>query len=75
MVVEAAAAGLGVAIASRSMFEKQLADGRLVAPFDIELPTESAYYLAYPEERENNAKITAFKGLDSCGVEHRTALA
>ena len=61
MVVEAAVAGLGVAIASRSMLEKHLEDGRLVVPFDVEVPTESAYYLAYPEERENNAKIIGFK--------------
>lgn len=60
MVVEAAVAGLGVAIASRSVLERHIEEGRLVVPFDIELPSESAYYLVYPEHRRDNAKIVAF---------------
>ena len=50
MAVEAAVAGLGVAIANRPLVEAHLRDGRLVIPFDIELPSDSAYYLVYPQE-------------------------
>ena len=61
MAVEAAVAGLGVAIANRALVEAHVREGRLVIPFAIELPSESAYYLVYPEERTRNAKIIAFK--------------
>jgi LysR family glycine cleavage system transcriptional activator len=61
MAVDAAVAGLGVAIATRALVETHVREGRLVVPFDIRLPGDSAYYFVYPEERENNAKIVAFK--------------
>ena len=61
MAVEAAIAGLGVAIANRRLVEAQVKAGRLVIPFDVELPTDSAYYLVYPEERARDRKIKAFK--------------
>ncbi len=60
MATEAAIAGLGVALANRRMIEAYLNDGRLVIPFDFQLPGESAYYLVYLEERAGNEKIEAF---------------
>jgi len=60
MVVEAAAAGLGVALANRALVEEQLRSGRLVVPFDIELPGANAYYLVYLEDRAGEPKIAAF---------------
>lgn len=61
MAVEAAIAGLGVALANRRMVEAHLQEGRLVIPFDIQLPGDSAYYLVYPEERAGGKKIVAFR--------------
>ncbi len=61
LALEAAAAGLGVAIADRCLVAKDLASGQLVVPFPIELPSESAYYLVYPKERVDNAGISAFR--------------
>lgn len=61
MTAEAAIAGLGVALANRPMVEAPLNDGRLVVPFDIRLPSESAYYLVYPEERAGDTTVEAFR--------------
>lgn len=61
LTVEAAIAGMGVALADRRLVAKDLQSGRLVTPFDIALPGESAYYLIYPEDRADNPKIVAFR--------------
>jgi len=62
MTVEAAAAGLGVALASRHLVEDQLRSGRLVAPLDVAPPhAHSCYYLVYPPERADSPKIAAFR--------------
>jgi LysR family glycine cleavage system transcriptional activator len=50
VALEAAAQGLGIAIADRQIIGDDLAGGRLVAPFDIYTPAAGAYYLVYPEE-------------------------
>lgn len=61
LALEAAEAGLGVAIADRHLVAGEIADGRLVIPFDIRLPGRGAYYLAYPEEHAEKPKIVAFR--------------
>ena len=40
---------------------QEIADGRLYQPFDIEIDTEGAYWLAFPEARRNVPKIKAFR--------------
>jgi LysR family glycine cleavage system transcriptional activator len=61
LALEAAMAGQGVAIADRRLVAEHLASGRLVVVFDITLPSDSAYYLVYPEERADNPRITVFR--------------
>ncbi len=61
LALEAAQAGLGVAIADRHLVAGEVADGRLVIPFDIRLPGREAYYLIYPEEQADRPKVTAFR--------------
>lgn len=61
LTLEGAIAGMGVALADRRLVARELKSGRLVAPFDITLPSESAYYLIYPKEREDNPNIAAFR--------------
>ncbi|MFQ6021798.1 MAG: transcriptional regulator GcvA [Acidiferrobacterales bacterium] len=62
LALDAALAGLGIAIADRRLVARELESGRLIQPFDIVLPSESAYYLVYPEETADNPKIAAFRG-------------
>ena len=45
----AAMAGQGVAILTRALFAAELADGRLVQPFDLVGDDGHAYWLVYPE--------------------------
>jgi LysR family glycine cleavage system transcriptional activator len=61
LALEAAIAGHGVAIADRGLITDHIGGGRLVAPFDVVLPTEFAYYLVYPKRRENDPNIATFR--------------
>ena len=54
-------AGMGVAIANRAFVADHLRDGRLVIPFDQDLPTESAYYLIYPKNGLQGSSALAFR--------------
>jgi LysR family glycine cleavage system transcriptional activator len=54
-------AGQGVAIADRRLVAEHIASGRLVVVFDVTLPSDSANYLVYPEERAENPRIAAFR--------------
>ncbi len=57
----AAMAGHGVAILARALFADEVADGRLVQPFDLVANDGKAYWLVYPEARRNVPKIRAFR--------------
>lgn len=53
LVIEAAVAGRGVALAKRAIAEADLASGKLVAPFaGAGAPTAFAYHLVWPRTRE-----------------------
>lgn len=57
----AALAGHGAALLTPRMWRRDLADGRLVAPFDLTVRTGTASRLVYPQARGNVAKIRAFR--------------
>jgi LysR family transcriptional regulator, glycine cleavage system transcriptional activator len=61
LVVQAAISGAGVGIGRRQLVEAELAAGRLVAPFDLELPDECAYYFVAPEATADQPKVVAFR--------------
>ncbi|HEX6102123.1 MAG TPA: transcriptional regulator GcvA [Alphaproteobacteria bacterium] len=61
LVVQAAISGAGVGIGRRQLVEAELAAGRLVAPFDLELPDECAYYFVAPEGTADQPKVVAFR--------------
>ncbi|MEP7206297.1 MAG: LysR substrate-binding domain-containing protein, partial [Casimicrobiaceae bacterium] len=61
LACQAAIDGLGVVIAQRSFVEDDLRAGRLVAPFDLEVPGDGAYFLAYPIERPKGDGVAAFE--------------
>lgn len=60
LVINAAVDGLGVALAKKNWVTQELADGRLVRPFDTSLPVEYGYYVVYPEERADDPTIATF---------------
>jgi LysR family transcriptional regulator, glycine cleavage system transcriptional activator len=63
LVVQAAIAGHGVALANGALVGDDLAAGRLVRPFPPakEEPTAFCYYLVYPEDHARNPKVRAFR--------------
>ena len=59
---QAAVEGHGVALAQKALVEKDLAEGRLVAPFILALDRgEYTYYFATPREREESVELAAFR--------------
>ncbi len=61
MLVEAAVAGMGLALAPRLFVQEELASGRLVNPCSVTLRSESAYYLVYPQDRVPSKALESFK--------------
>jgi LysR family glycine cleavage system transcriptional activator len=59
--VASALADQGVALGSPIFFAHEIAQGRLVAPFDIVTKSGGGYWLAYPTERRRVRKIAAFR--------------
>lgn len=63
MLVEAALAGQGVALATGALVDRELASKRLVRPFPPAVfeQTEFCYSLVYPERHRTTAKVQAFR--------------
>ena len=61
LVLQAAINGAGVGIGRRQLVEAEVAAGRLVAPFDFELPDVYAYYFVVPEATADQPKLAAFR--------------
>ena len=59
--LEAASQKLGVALALRPLVDADIASGRLVAPFSVELKPQSAYYLVCPEVIADRPAVSAFR--------------
>ncbi len=59
----AALSGVAVALADFAIVANDLAEGRLVQPFElgIRIPAEFAYFLVYPEQSANDPRILAFR--------------
>jgi LysR family glycine cleavage system transcriptional activator len=61
MMLQATIDGRGVALGQGLLAADDVAAGRLVAPFDVVLPTGYAYYLVYPTAAAERAKIRSFR--------------
>lgn len=61
MVIQAAIAGLGVAILPSFLVQDEVASGELVIPVDLPVPSQLAYYLIYPAQREEEWAIQQFR--------------
>jgi DNA-binding transcriptional LysR family regulator len=61
MVIQAAIAGLGLAVLPRFMIQEELASGRLMVAFDRPVTSEQAYYLVHPEGKGDLYKVCVFE--------------
>lgn len=59
--IAAAIRGLGVAIIDPLLVQEELKDGRLIQPFSQTLPTSSAYYLVWPDWRDETSNLVALR--------------
>jgi len=60
LLVQAALAGQGVALARGALVADELEAGRLVRPFDRSLPARFAYYVVCPESTAERPLVRAF---------------
>jgi len=60
MAIDAAVDGQGVALARTALAAWDLIGGRLVRPFDLEMPVPFAYWIVCPKPSARLAKIVAF---------------
>lgn len=67
---QAAIEGLGVAMGRSSVVKSDIANGRLVEPFSIRLPSTLGYYIVAGAERAKLAKVQMFRdwALDRLGT-------
>ncbi len=61
LVLEAAILGRGVALAKAALAAADLAEGRLVRPFEIAAPVDFAYYVVCPKAKLNLPKVALFR--------------
>ncbi|MGJ5175754.1 transcriptional regulator GcvA [Bradyrhizobium oligotrophicum] len=61
MTIQAAIDGVGVALGRTAYVQDDIAKGRLVAPFEMVLPSDAGFYLVTPEGRTDPPKLKAFR--------------
>lgn len=61
MLIEAAIAGLGMALVPKYMVQNELDLGNLVQAVSLTLPEQTSYYLVYPEENAQYGPLHAFR--------------
>lgn len=61
LVLSAAIDGVGVALASKPLIEAEVAAGRLVVPFAIDIRRPQAYFLVTPEAVADRPVVRAFR--------------
>jgi len=61
IIYQCATEGLGVALGQLRYLEKDLAQGRLIAPHDLVLRRPRGYHLVCPANRADEAKIACFR--------------
>ena len=59
--IQAAVDGTGIVLGWKQMVADDLAAGRLVMPFELELPLRSTFYLVYPEAYSARQKVIIFQ--------------
>jgi len=71
MVIQAAIAGLGLALLPRFLIQEELASGRLVIAVDRPVKSAHAYYLVHPERKAELHRVAVFRSwlLEQCAAE------
>jgi LysR family glycine cleavage system transcriptional activator len=59
--IQAAVDGLGVVMGRTAVVASDIANGTLIEPFDIRMPTNAGYHVSSPSERADMPMVTAFR--------------
>ena len=59
--MNAAVEGVGVALGRTALIDKDIAEGRLIRLFELSLPSNFGYYVAYPKQSRNKPKVMIFR--------------
>ena len=73
-LIQATLTGQGIALLTRQTVERELADGRLVAPFALSVSHDYGYYLCYLPEAIKRPKLRAFRDFVLAEAGARSAL-
>ncbi|HVE06484.1 MAG TPA: LysR substrate-binding domain-containing protein [Paraburkholderia sp.] len=57
----AAVDGVGLAIGRTPLVDADLASGKLVRPFDVSVPSSSAYFITSPHDKAKSKKVELFR--------------
>jgi DNA-binding transcriptional LysR family regulator len=60
MIIQAAIAGLGIAVLPRFLVQEELASGRLAVAVNRPVTSDQAYYLVHPEGKSDTYKVSVF---------------
>jgi len=61
MVIQAAVAGLGVALMPKFLVETEISQQQLLVPFPFAVKSPQSYYLAYPEKNAGKPAVIKFR--------------
>ncbi|WP_374574376.1 LysR substrate-binding domain-containing protein [Phenylobacterium sp. J367] len=61
MLLEAAAQGVGVALARSGLIEQDLRTGRLVRPFEVSVPSELGFFVVWRADSRKSSRIHALR--------------
>jgi DNA-binding transcriptional LysR family regulator len=61
MVIQAAIAGLGLAVLPRFLIQEELGSGRLVVAHDHPVTSDQAYHLVHPDRKADLYKVSVFR--------------
>ncbi len=61
LATAAAQEGLGVALGDSTLSSEEIAQGKLIMPFDIQLDTHKSFYLVYQKGKPVSSSMQAFK--------------
>lgn len=61
MVIQAAVAGLGIALMPKFLVETEIELGQLHVPFPLAVKSPQSYYLAYPEKNVSKPAVIKFR--------------
>ena len=61
LAIQAALGGMGIALVQGPLVEAELAAGRLVVPFGLQLPSEMGFYIVAPEPTADRPEIALLR--------------